>query len=84
MKVRDRPYDERTAYARCYGDREGNVRIVKVEPKRPRYEPRVSGETLRQRFEERLSSREPVKPQEASAVSEGAAVSEEPSAGASR
>ena len=79
MKVRDRPYDERTAYARCYGDREGNVRIVKVEPKRPRYEPRVSGESLRQRFEERLSGREP-KAQEASAVSEGA--SEETSAGA--
>ena len=83
MKVRDRPYDERTAYARCYGDREGNVRIVKIEPKRPRYEPRVSGESLRQRFEERLSSREP-KAQEASAVSDGAGASEDASAGASR
>ena len=75
MKVRDRPYDEQTAYARCYGDREGNVRIVKLEPKRPRYETRVSGETLRQRFEERLAIREP-KPQEASAAGGASAAGE--------
>ena len=68
-KVRQRPYDERSAYARCYGEREGNVRVVKLEPKRPRYEPRVSGEDLRQRFAERLAEREPARDQEASAAS---------------
>ena len=72
MKVRPRPFDERSAYARCYGDRDGNVRIIKVEPKRPRYETRVSGEVLRRRFEERLATGEPNgKDQDASAAGGG-------------
>ena len=48
---------ERDCYARCYGEREGTVRVVKVEPRRPRYEPKVSGEELRRRFEARLDAR---------------------------
>ncbi len=35
-----------------------DVRVVKVE-RRPRYDLRVSGEDLRQAFEERLEKREP-------------------------
>lgn len=50
--------DERDCYARCYGERDGNVRIVKMEPRRPRYETTVSGEDLRQRFEARMGARE--------------------------
>lgn len=73
MKARPRPYDERSAYARCYGERDGSVRIVKVEAKRPRFEPSVSGEALRQRFEERLAKREPQKDQDASASAGAAA-----------
>lgn len=70
MKVRLRALDERDAYARCYGTREGNVRIVKVEPRRPRFEPTVSGEKLRRGFESRLAAREPK--DQASAASAGA------------
>ena len=83
MKVKPRPYDERSAYARCYGNREGNVRVVKVEPKRPRYEAKVSGEKLRQGFEQRLAKREPASVEESAtqdASAAGAAGSDEPSA----
>jgi hypothetical protein len=34
------------------------VRIVRIEPRRPRYEANVSGEELRRSFEERLDARE--------------------------
>ena len=54
-----RHLDEAEAYARCHGDRENDVRIVRLEPRRPRYQLRVSGEDLRRSFEERLDSREP-------------------------
>jgi hypothetical protein len=50
--------DERECYSRCYGRREGNVRIVKIEPRRPRFETTISGEELRQRFEARMGARE--------------------------
>jgi hypothetical protein len=33
---------------------------MKLEPRRPRHDTRVSGEDLRQAFEQRLDSREPV------------------------
>jgi hypothetical protein len=34
------------------------VKIVKLEPRRPRYKLEVSGETLRRAFAERLARRE--------------------------
>lgn len=52
-----RTLSEAECYARCYGDREG-IRIVSVEPRRPRYELDVSSEELRRLFEERLDARE--------------------------
>jgi len=33
------------------------VTAVKLEPRRPRYEPSVSGEALRRFFEERINAR---------------------------
>ncbi|HSP72548.1 MAG TPA: hypothetical protein VLN26_09275 [Gaiellaceae bacterium] len=53
-----RTLSEAECYARCYGDREG-IRIVSIEPRRPRYELDVTGEELREMFEERLDAREP-------------------------
>lgn len=50
---------EAEAYGRSYGDPRGDVRIVKVEPRRPRYQLRVTGESLRDAFLDRLNSREP-------------------------
>jgi len=42
---------------RCYGGWEPTVTIVKVEPRRSRYETAVSGEGLRREFEERIDAR---------------------------
>ena len=53
------PLSEEEVYARCHGGRGEEVRIVKVEPRRPRYELDTSGENLRVAFEERLETREP-------------------------
>ena len=50
---------EAEAYARCHGGRDDDVRIVKVEPRRPRYDFGPSGERLREAFEKRLDTREP-------------------------
>lgn len=58
--MRLRPLTEAEAYARCYGRGDDNVRTVKVEPRRPRYDLPVSGEDLRQAFEQKLDGREPV------------------------
>jgi hypothetical protein len=57
--VRLRPLTEAEAYARCYGSGDENVRTVKLQPRRPRYDLPVSGEDLRQAFEQKLDSREP-------------------------
>ena len=57
-KRRLRQIGESEAYGRAYGDRTEQVKIVKLEPKRPRYELPVSGETLRQAFAKRLDKRE--------------------------
>jgi hypothetical protein len=54
-----RPLDEAAAYARCHGSRENDVRIVKLPPRRPRYEVLATGEELRELFEQRLDAREP-------------------------
>jgi hypothetical protein len=55
---RFRTLDEAECYGRSYGDRTPDVRTVKLEPRRPRYQLPVSGEDLRQRFQERLEARE--------------------------
>jgi hypothetical protein len=52
-----RPIEEAEAYARCHGARTEEVRIVKLEPRRPRFPLRVTGESLRRSFEERLDRR---------------------------
>lgn len=58
--MRLRPLSEAECYARCYGEGDDNVRFVKLEPRRPRFDIGVSGEELRQAFETRLDKREPV------------------------
>jgi hypothetical protein len=50
---------EAEAYGRSYGKHSGEVKVVKVEPRRPRYELKVSGEKLRNAFLDRLNRREP-------------------------
>jgi len=50
---------EAEAYGRSYGDSRGDVKIVKVEPRRPRYQLRVTGESLRDAFLDRLNRRDP-------------------------
>ncbi len=58
-RERLRSFDEATAYARCHGERDENVRIVKLPPRRARFENVLSsGETIRQDFEDRLDTRE--------------------------
>lgn len=54
-----RTLSEAECYSRCYGARVDTVRIVSVEPRRPRHALDVTGEGLRARFEERLDAREP-------------------------
>ncbi len=59
-RERLRSFDEATAYARCHGERDENVRLVKLPPRRARFEDVLSsGESLRQEFEARLDGREP-------------------------
>ncbi len=53
------PLDEAAAYARCHGVRDSDVRIVKLPPRRPRYDVLTTGEELRALFEVRLDAREP-------------------------
>ena len=48
---------ETEAYGRSYGERTREVRIVSVEPRRPRYDLRVTGEQVRRRFEQLLDER---------------------------
>ena len=52
------PLDEAAAYARCHGTREHDVRIVKLPPRRERYDVLAAGERLRRSFEQRLDARE--------------------------
>jgi hypothetical protein len=54
-----RPLSEAECYARCYGGWEATVRIVRLEPCRPRHGSALVGETLRRRFEELLDARDP-------------------------
>lgn len=50
---------EAEAYGRSYGGHSGDVKVVKVEPRRPRYQLDVTGEGLRNAFLDRLNRRDP-------------------------
>jgi hypothetical protein len=63
-----RSLSEAECYARCYGVWEGNVRIVRLEPRRSRFPVLDSGEVVRQQFEELLDARDPDEPAEAAAA----------------
>jgi hypothetical protein len=53
-------YDEASAYARCHGSRDNDVRIVQLPPRRKRYsDVLTTGEELRAHFERRLDARDP-------------------------
>ena len=58
-KQRLRPLGESEAYHHSYGDKPRDVKIVKLEPRRPRYRQVLAdGERLRQAFLQRLDKRE--------------------------
>jgi hypothetical protein len=57
-KQRLREIGESEAYGRTYGGRTGDVRAVKLPPRPPRFDPKVSGESLREAFARRLDERE--------------------------
>ena len=59
QQQRLRPLSEAECYARCYAAKTDTVRVVRLAPRRQRYEPTVSGEYVRQHFEALLESREP-------------------------
>ena len=62
MKLR--PLTEAECYARCYGGWEPTVKVLRLEPRRPRYELDVTGEDLRRQLEARLDTRAPDEPAE--------------------
>ena len=53
-----RPLTEAECYARCYGGWEATVRIVRLEPRRPRTEVLLTGEAIRRRFEQLFETRD--------------------------
>ena len=53
-----RPLSEAECYARCYGGWEPTVRLVRLEPRRPRFPVTLTGEGLRRQLEDRLDARE--------------------------
>jgi hypothetical protein len=53
-----RPLDEAAAYARCHGDRDESVRIVKLPPRRVRYDLLATGEEIRRALEQRIDARD--------------------------
>ena len=53
-----RPLTEQECYLRCYGSGDAMVRVIRLEPQRPRDLARISGEELRRLFELRLDGRE--------------------------
>ena len=52
-----RTLSETECYVRLYGGWDPAVTLVKVEPRRPRYELSVTGEDLRREFEARIAAR---------------------------
>jgi len=57
LVIRLRTLTETECYARCYRGWTPTVTVVKLEPRRPRYELPVSGEDLRLDFEARIDAR---------------------------
>jgi hypothetical protein len=58
-RQRLRPLGESEAYHHSYGDAPRDVKIVKLEPRRPRYQQVLAdGERMRQAFLQRLAKRE--------------------------
>ena len=58
-RERLRPLDEAAAYARCHGDRDESVRVVKLPPRRARYDTLLAtGEEIRRGLEARIDGRE--------------------------
>ena len=54
-----RPLDEAAAYLRCHGDRDDSVRVVKLPPRRVRYDTLLAtGEEIRRGFENRIDARD--------------------------
>jgi hypothetical protein len=54
-----RPLDEAAAYARCHGDRDDSVRVVKLPPRRAHYEALLAtGEDIRRSLEARIDGRD--------------------------
>ena len=53
-----RALTEEECYLRCYGAGDPQVRLIKLEARRPRGFVRISGEELRRLFELRLDARE--------------------------
>ncbi|HVS84310.1 MAG TPA: hypothetical protein VHD91_01605 [Gaiellaceae bacterium] len=52
-----RALTEAECWARCYGSWDPTVTLVKLEPRRPRFELAVTGEDLRRSLEARLDAR---------------------------
>ena len=52
-----RTLSETECYIRLYGGWDPTVTLVKVEPRRPRYDLPVTGEDLRREFDARIESR---------------------------
>ena len=52
-----RRLSEAECWARCYGAWDPTVTLVKLEPRRPRFQTTVSGEDLRRGFEARIDAR---------------------------
>jgi hypothetical protein len=57
-KARLHQIGEAEAYGRSYGETSGDVKVVKVEPRRGRRQLKVTGEALRNAFLERLNRRD--------------------------
>ena len=55
--IRLRTLTEAECWARCYGSWDSTVKVVRFEPRRPRFPTTVSGEDLRRRLEERIDAR---------------------------
>ena len=68
-RERLRSLGEAECYHRLHGERDNDVRVLKLEPRRPRFRTRVTGEQLRRHFEERLMKREPLAREEAGSPS---------------
>ena len=54
-----RPLTEAECYARCYGGWDAGVRVLRLDPRPPRFPADLDGEALRRLFEDRLDARQP-------------------------